>query len=94
MCTASAISVYVILDWLMAAHQIWRFHFSIGNQQPIEEEITSDYKSSDFYPVYPADIVGDGKYSIISKLDCGRNSTVWLTKDVQRYVFATSKAVC
>lgn len=53
--------------------------------QPFEEEAIPDYDASHFCQVTPGDVVGDGRYSIISKLGWGRTSTVWLAKDLQRY---------
>lgn len=38
-------------------------------------------KKNFFYPVSPGDVVAEGKYSMISKLGWGRNSTVWLAEE-------------
>lgn len=38
-------------------------------------------KKNVFYPVSPGDVVAEGKYSVISKLGWGRNSTVWLAEE-------------
>lgn len=38
-------------------------------------------KKNFFYPVSPGDVFAEGKYSMISKLGWGRNSTVWLAEE-------------
>ncbi|KAM3418249.1 hypothetical protein BST61_g4250 [Cercospora zeina] len=52
--------------------------------QPFEEETIPDYNASHFCQVSPGDVVGDGRYSIVSKLGWGRYSTVWLATDLHR----------
>lgn len=52
---------------------------------PFEEETIPDYEPNHFCKVAPGDLVGDGRYSVISKLGWGRFSTVWLAKDLHRY---------
>lgn len=42
-------------------------------------------KKNVFYPVSPGDVVAEGKYSMISKLGWGRNSTVWLAEERGRW---------
>lgn len=61
---------------------------------PFEEEkilLQDDNNNNDissknvFYPVSPGDVVAEGKYSMISKLGWGRNSTVWLAEERGRW---------
>lgn len=69
-------------------------------QTPFEEEILLQDDNKDnnnnneshlsnkknvFYPVSPGDVVAEGKYSMISKLGWGRNSTVWLAEERGRW---------
>lgn len=58
--------------------------------QPFEEETVPDYDPRHFCKVAPGDVVGDGRYSIISKLGWGRFSTVWLAEDLRRYLFTSN----
>jgi len=53
---------------------------------PIEEEIVPNYNPQHFYPVNPGDIFY--RYEMTAKLGCGSCSTVWLARDIHRYVSA------
>lgn len=50
-----------------------------NNNNNNESHLSS--KKNVFYPVSPGDVVAEGKYSIVSKLGWGRNSTVWLAEE-------------
>lgn len=50
----------------------------------LEEESNPDYDPRRFYPARVGEIIQ--KYKIVSKLGWGTNSTVWLAKDVSRFV--------
>lgn len=52
---------------------------------PIEEELVPGYDPRHFYPVNPGDIFHN-RYEMTAKLGCGSCSTVWLARDIQRYV--------
>ena len=55
-----------------------------STDKSFEEEAIPDYDASHFCQVSPGDTVGDGQYSIISKLGWGRTCTLWLAKDLRR----------
>ena len=52
---------------------------------PIEEELVPGYDPRHFYPVNPGDIFHH-RYEMTAKLGCGSCSTVWLARDIKRYV--------
>lgn len=54
-----------------------------NNNNNNESHLSS--KKNVFYPVSPGDVVAEGKYSMISKLGWGRNSTVWLAEERGRW---------
>ena len=51
---------------------------------PLDEERNPDYDPKRFYPARIGDTIL--KYQIISKLGWGMGSTVWLAKDMDRFV--------
>jgi hypothetical protein len=51
---------------------------------PLEEETNPDYDSRRFYPARVGEIIQ--KYQILSKLGWGTGSSVWLAKDISRFV--------
>lgn len=53
---------------------------------PVEEETIPCYDAKSFYPVHPGLFLND-RYEILIKLGWGRYSTVWLAKDLKRYVW-------
>jgi len=57
---------------------------------PIEEERKATYNAQHFYPVKLGQVFDD-TYQVITKLGYGGSSTVWLAKDVHRYVFVVTK---
>ena len=57
---------------------------------PIEEERKGDYDPKHFYPVKLGQIFAEA-YQVVTKLGFGGSSTVWLAKDVRRYVSVITK---
>ena len=55
----------------------------------IEEELAPDYDPRQHYPVNPGEILIN-KYEMTAKLGYGSGSTVWLAKDIKRYVLKSS----
>jgi len=53
----------------------------------IEEERRQDYDPKHFYSVKLGEIFHD-KYEVVVKVGFGGGSTVWLTRNLQRYVFS------
>lgn len=51
---------------------------------PLEEEENPDYDPRRFYPARAGETIQ--RYEIISKLGWGTGSTVWLAKDISRFV--------
>ena len=52
---------------------------------PIEEERIDHYNAKIFYPVQIGEVF-NGAYKVATKLGFGGNSTVWLARDIRRYV--------
>jgi hypothetical protein len=50
----------------------------------VEEEENPDYDPKRFYPARVGEIIQ--KYQIVSKLGWGTSSTVWLAKEINRFV--------
>ena len=55
----------------------------------IEEERKPNYNAQHFYPVKLGQVFDD-TYQVIAKLGYGGSSTVWLAKDLHRYVFVVT----
>lgn len=53
---------------------------------PIEEEKKQNYDPKQFYPVKLGEIFHD-RYQIVVKVGFGGHSTVWLARNLHRYVF-------
>jgi serine/threonine-protein kinase SRPK3 len=51
---------------------------------PLEEEENPDYDPKRFYPARVRETIQ--KYQIVSKLGWGTNSTVWLAREINRFV--------
>ena len=62
---------------------------SLPADASLEEEENPDYDSRRFYPVRVGEVVQ--KYQTISKLGWGTGSTVWLAKDIDRFVQCPSQ---
>jgi len=58
---------------------------------PLEEEKNPDYDPRRFYPARVGETIQ--KCEIVSKLGWGTGSTVWLAKDVNRFVQCPSQPV-
>jgi len=58
----------------------------------IEEESIPGYNSKDFYPVNPGEIFHH-RYETIAKVGWGSCSTVWLARDLQRYLYILAYSI-
>lgn len=56
---------------------------------PIEEELLPGYDPQNYYPVNPGDVFHN-RYEMMAKLGFGSCSTVWLARDMHRYVLSPS----
>ena len=67
---------------------------SLASKQPellpldilIEEECKDAYDPRHFFPVQLGQVFHD-TYHVVTKVGYGGSSTVWLAKDIQRYVY-------
>ena len=67
---------------------------SLASKQPellpldtlIEEECKDDYDPQHFFPVHLGQVFRD-TYRVVTKVGYGGGSTVWLAKDIHRYVY-------
>lgn len=57
----------------------------IPQHELVDEEICPDYNSKYFYPSKPGEILGN-QYQLLVKVGWGTRSTVWLARDITRYV--------
>jgi len=57
---------------------------SLTTNTPLEEETSPGYYLISFYPTRVGQIIQ--KYQVLSKLGWGTGSTVWLAKDIKRFV--------
>ncbi|CAK4033103.1 CMGC kinase [Lecanosticta acicola] len=64
-----------------------------NTDEPLEEEAVPGYDPAHFYQIDPGDVIGNGRYSVVSKLGWGRHSTVWLARDVQRWRWQSPRYV-
>jgi serine/threonine-protein kinase SRPK3 len=69
------------LEWFLAAANATHLPLDV----PIEEERKQDYVPRHFYPVKLGKIFHD-KYEVVVKVGFGGGSTVWLVRNLQRYV--------
>ena len=51
----------------------------------IEEQTLPRYCPKHYYPVHVGDTFDD-RYQVIAKLGFGASSTIWLARDIQKYV--------
>lgn len=63
-----------------------------SHSKPIEEETLPDYDAEHFYPAHIGDTL-NARYSVLGKLGYGVTSTVWLCRDLTRYLVSTYTAV-
>lgn len=54
-------------------------------EDPVDEERIPGYSPEHYYPANPGDILGT-KYRLEAKVGWGSSSTVWLARDIRRYV--------
>ncbi|OJJ98381.1 hypothetical protein ASPACDRAFT_122190 [Aspergillus aculeatus ATCC 16872] len=52
--------------------------------EPVEEAEFPGYRSEDYYPAKPGEILAD-RYQLVTKLGWGMASTVWLARDMRGY---------
>lgn len=58
--------------------------------RPVEEERVPYYDPKRFYPTYLGEVL-NGRYQIATKLGYGTNSTVWLARDLHKFVVLCPK---
>ncbi|PYH76633.1 CMGC protein kinase [Aspergillus uvarum CBS 121591] len=56
----------------------------LSRDEPVEEEKSPGYRSEDYYPAKPGEVLAD-RYQLITKLGWGMASTVWLARDMTGY---------
>lgn len=54
------------------------------SEEPLEEENLLKNGNAGFYSVAPGDVIHNGRYSIISKINWGASSTLWLAEDLHQ----------
>lgn len=57
----------------------------IPHHELVDEEICPGYNSNCFYPANPGEILAN-QYQLLVKIGWGTRSTVWLARDITRYV--------
>jgi hypothetical protein len=65
----------------------------IPQQELVDEEVSPDYNSTTFYPAKPGEVLAK-KFQILVKIGWGSQSTVWLARDISRYLLPTSVNAC
>ncbi|KAJ5556542.1 hypothetical protein N7494_000457 [Penicillium frequentans] len=79
-----------------AKKSLWHMSSSSGppipQQELVDEEFCSDYKSAGFYPAKPGETLA-GKFQILVKIGWGSQSTVWLARDISRLKWQSEKVV-
>ena len=70
-------------------HQPWPPSTAVATQlnlrEPIEEEKTPYYNPARFYPARLGEVLNN-RYQLVKKLGHGSNSTVWLARNLNRFV--------
>ena len=59
--------------------------FAIPSHEVVDEERFLNDGLQDFYPARPGETLGDN-YQLLAKIGWGTSSTVWLARDLTRYV--------
>lgn len=57
----------------------------IPQHELVDEKLCPDYNSAIFYPAKPGEVLAK-KFQLLVKIGWGSQSTVWLARDVSRYV--------
>lgn len=57
----------------------------IPQQELVDEEACPDYNSAAFYPANPGEVLAN-KFQLLVKIGWGSQSTVWLARDISRYI--------
>lgn len=57
----------------------------IPDQELVDEEVCPDYNSASFYPAKPGEVLAK-KLQLLVKIGWGSQSTVWLARDISRYL--------
>lgn len=64
----------------------------IPQKELVDEEACPDYNSAHFYPAKPGEVLAN-KFQLLVKIGWGSQSTVWLARDISRYL-PTLGSVC
>lgn len=57
----------------------------IPQQELVDEEVCPDYNSTTFYAAKPGEVLAK-KFQLLVKIGWGSQSTVWLARDISRYL--------
>lgn len=57
----------------------------IPQQELVDEEVCPNYNSAAFYPAKPGEVLAK-KFQLLVKIGWGSQSTVWLARDISRYL--------
>lgn len=57
----------------------------IPQQELVDEEVNPDYDPTAFYPAKPGEVLAK-KFRLLVKIGWGSQSTVWLARDISRYL--------
>ena len=88
------------LRWLTLTSRLTMFSFTkkspwqlspnsrppIPQQELVDEEVCPDYNSASFYPAKPGEVLAKN-YQLLAKIGWGSQSTVWLARDISRYLY-------
>lgn len=58
---------------------------SISRRELVDEELGPGYNPNHYYPATPGEVLAN-RYQLLVKIGWGTASTVWLAKDVGRYI--------
>lgn len=64
----------------------------IPQQELVDENMCPDYDSANFYPAKPGEVLAK-KFQLLVKIGWGSQSTVWLARDISRYVLPSLTAL-
>ena len=64
----------------------------IPQRELVDEEVCPDYNSATFYPAKPGEVLAK-KFQLLVKIGWGSQSTVWLARDISRYLPTLSPRV-